>query len=504
MWIRTQRDVNHLDISSAGISDSIPTWFSDLPTELSFLNLSTNQLKGTLPNITSFSLGYVAMDLSNNHLEGRVLVLPSRLAALNLFGNKFSGTLSFLCEIDAFVSFLDLSNNSFFGSVPDCWINRKILKILNLSNNNLSGALPSSLGNLFAVEALYLRGNAFVGEVPMSLGSCIRLRFLDMGENKLSGVIPGWIGEQLSELYVLVLGSNRFYGSFPDQMCWLSNLRVLDLANNRLSGNIPRCFNNFTAMTRRSIGDDMTNHSYLSYIPLIMMGDNPSSESLISQKDHFLDKALVTWKGKERSFERSGLQLLKSIDLSGNYFSGILPYEITSLTDVASLNLSTNKLHGEVPKDMGQLKSLQSLDLSINEFSGNIPMSLAQLNYLGVLNVSNNNLSGRIPTGPQLQLFDSTSYNGNPQLCGPPLTPRCGLPPVVENTNVEEDEDELWKSYYTGMGVGYAVGFLGICGALVLNRRFRYFFFISMSRIKDWIYVTVVVHFGKLARRFTK
>ncbi|KAL8241109.1 hypothetical protein R6Q59_014464 [Mikania micrantha] len=183
---------------------------------------------------------------------------------------------------------------------------------------------------------------------------------------------------------------------------------------------------------------------------------------------------------------------------------GILPDEITNLLDLVSLNLSINKLHGQIPKRMDRLKFLESLDLSRNEFSGNIPSSLSQITSLNDLNLSYNNLSGRIPTGPQLQLLSSSSYIGNPQLCGPPLTPRCGLPPPPATVVGKEDVDELWKSYYMGMGSGFAVGFLGICGALFLNRRCRYILFISLNNVKDWIYVTVVVYFQNLHRKLSR
>ncbi|KAF5800084.1 putative transferase [Helianthus annuus] len=251
----------------------------------------------------------------------------------------------------------------------------------------------------------------------------------------------------------------------------------------------------------------MTSHFYLSYILVTIVltpGNVLSSGKTSSEEDYFQDNALVKWKGKERSFERSGLQLLKSIDLSRNSLSGELPDEITSLYDLASLNVSNNKLHGEIPKDIGRVKSIQSLDLSRNEFSGRIPSSLVEITSLGYLDLSNNNLSGRIPAGTQLQSFNDTSYSGNPQLCGPPLSPRCGPPPVVEKKDVEEDDDDFWKSNYIGMGAGFAVGFLGSCGALVLSPRCRYFVFTSLSHITDRIYVIVALHFGKVERKFRR
>ncbi|KAI3705070.1 hypothetical protein L1987_75302 [Smallanthus sonchifolius] len=245
MWIKTQMHFKHLDISNAGISDGVPAWFWDLPRELAFLNISSNEIKGTLPDMTSNFVGYPGIDLSNNRFEGRVPLLPPTLAALNLSGNKFSGTLSFLCDIDEALTFLDLSNNLLSRSLPDCW------------------------SNFQELLALYLRKNSFVGELPMSLSNCTKLRFADFGENKLSGIIPEWIGGKLSDLYVLVLGSNGFKGRLPSQICWLYSLQVLDVSNNGLSGNIPRCFHNFTAMARKSFGDGMTNHSYSSYLESI-------------------------------------------------------------------------------------------------------------------------------------------------------------------------------------------------------------------------------------------
>ncbi|XP_076911723.1 receptor-like protein EIX1 [Bidens hawaiensis] len=522
MWIQTQIDFAYLDISNAGISDRVPGWFWDLPRGLRFLNLSLNEIKGTLPNITLVFGNFPGMDLSNNQLEGTIPVLPSKLAALNLSGNRFLGTLSFLCHIDMGLTFLDLSNNFLSGGLPDCLKKfEKMLVVLNLSNNRLSGDVPSSLGFLSQLQALNLRRNFFVGEVPMSLSNCTRLRFVDLGENKLSGKILPWIGETLSDLRVLALRSNRFYGSLLSQICFLNNLQFLDLSNNALSGNIPRCFGNFTSMASRGFQDDIMSHSYSTYVST-HPGSKQSTHRLIyygvlmpcwKRASHylsycsngnalFIDNARVAWKGTRREFGR-GLYLLKSIDLSSNKLYGKLPNEITNLRELVSLNFSNNKLHREVPKHIGRLRSLESLDLSRNKFSGNIPLSLSQITPLSYLDLSYNNLLGRIPLGPQLQLF-SSSYAGNPQLCGPPLKQRCGPPPALATVdgkkNVKEDGDEFWTSYYTGMGVG----FLGICGVLFLSRRCRYLFFASLNNMKDWICVTTVVHFRSLHRKFRR
>ncbi|XP_076923171.1 receptor-like protein EIX2 [Bidens hawaiensis] len=484
MWIQTQRSFAYLDISNNGISDRIPAWLWDLPPGLRFLNLSSNEIKGTLPDMKLVFEQYPGMDLSNSQLKGTIPVLPSKLAALNLSRNRFSWTLSFLCQIDDLgLTFLDLSNNFLSGGVPDCLEFKVMLVVLNLSNNSLSGEIPS-LGLLFQLQALYLRQNDFSGSVPMSLSKCKSLRFLDLGENKLSGNIPTWIGETLSELYVLVLQTNRFSGSLPSQICLLNNLQFLDLSKNGLSGHIPGCFGNFTAMATRNFQDDILSHSYSTYSSTITLNSKQHNSSTNNAPDKgvvslcsepmerggvlysscgfdeeafFIDNALVAWKGTEREFGR-GLHLLKSIDISNNNLYGKLPSEITNLRELVSLKFSFNKLRGEIPRDIGQLNSLDALDLSRNEFSGNIPLSLSNIDRLSYLNLAYNNLSGRIPTGTQLQGFDNASYAGNPQLCGLPLTQRCGPPPPIATVSGKEDGDEFWRSYYTGMGVGFVVG----------------------------------------------
>lgn len=120
---------------------------------------------------------------------------------------------------------------------------------------------------------------------------------------------------------------------------------------------------------------------------------------------------------------------------------------------------------------------LESLDLSRNQLSGTIPSSFSTLNFLGRLDLSYNNLTGRIPfISTQLQSFDATDYKENLQLCGPPLTK--GFPgdePKVDpgvtengkNDGNEINDDELVTfGFYVSIGVGFFMGFWGVCGTL--------------------------------------
>ncbi|XP_023749483.1 receptor-like protein EIX2 [Lactuca sativa] len=464
-WIHTLKNLTRLDLSNNGISDTIPLEFWDMSSsQLHYLNLSSNNISGEVPDLSSNFDNESVIDLSSNSFYGPIPNLPSTLSSLNLSRNKFSGGISFICQfVDGLLEFLDLSHNSFIGQLPNCLWHFKELKVLSLGHNNLFGRLPPSIGSLIQLDVLYLYNNNFSGELPLSLTNCTSLISLNLGANKFSGNVPVWIGENLSKLYVLILRSNNFFGTIPLHLCQLANLQLLDLSMNNLHGAIPSCLSNLTSMVQQGFLQDVDYYRDVG---------NYASDHQI-----YVDHAMIEWQGYEREFF-STLKLVKSIDLSSNNLTGQIPHEITSLHDLISMNLSKNVLSGEIPQKIGEMKNLLTLDLSRNNFSGRIPSSMSQMSLLNDLDVSFNNLSGRIPSSTQLQSFPPSTYSGNARLCGPPLTKKCPgeeeskVPPLIgKGEGKEEDIDELEKWFYIGGGMGFATGFWIACGSLLLNRR---------------------------------
>ncbi|XP_023877876.2 receptor-like protein EIX2 [Quercus suber] len=216
----------------------------------------------------------------------------------------------------------------------------------------------------------------------------------------------------------------------------------------------------------------------------------------------YVDSAMVALKGREYKFGKN-LGLLKIINLSSNKLTGKLPTEITSLLELVVLNVSKNNLIGKIPQTIGQLKQLESFDMSRNRFLGEIPSSMSELQFLSRLDLSFNNLSGKIPSGTQLQGFDATCFTGNRALYGPPLTQKCPGEETpnqslsTDNGSTEDDEDnrdEFKKWFYVGAGIGFAVGFWGICSSLILKRSWRHAYFLLLDNMKDWLYVAMAVN----------
>ncbi|XP_071704079.1 receptor-like protein EIX2 [Rutidosis leptorrhynchoides] len=508
-WLKNQKNFSVLDISEAGINDSIPTWFwESLNPGIRYLNLSSNQICGTVPNLISGNSPIIDMssykftgkspifDMSSNKFTGNIPLFPFDTVSLSLNNNKFTGPVSSLCNL-TMLKLLNLSNNKLSGKLPNCWKDFDRMSILNLEFNQFTGSIPDSMGALFYINMMSWLGNSLTGELPLSLQNCTELKLLDLGENQLSGTIPEWVGESLSMLVVLSLPSNRFNGTVPTSLCKLENIQILDLSVNNLSGTIPKCLNNFSAMTLKE------ENSPDASIEFNAVG---LSRTRLRSRALYVFKALLQWKGKKTTYQKM-LGLVVSLDLSSNRLTGEIPGEITSLVSLIALNLSRNGLTGPIPKDIGQLSRLDFLDLSRNNLIGVIPTSLSQLSDLGVLDLSFNSLSGRIPRSIQLQSFDVTSYIGNPALCGLPLPNECpgdetsSSNPRDENIVEQEHDDKfISKGFFVSIATGFAFGVFGFYGSLALIDSWRYAFFGFFTQVGIRVLVTIKINFNKIKR----
>ncbi|KAK8300608.1 hypothetical protein V6Z11_D05G398900 [Gossypium hirsutum] len=494
-WLRTQKDfllvLEYPDIFASGISDCLPYWFWGHG--LWYLNMSFNQISGTFP---THSIDITHLDLRSNNFSGPLphfSLYFGFIGTINLSKNKFTGSVSPICNFTGavYLTLFDLSNNLFSGVVPDCFVSFLFLTALNLGDNSFSGSLPSSLGSLVFLEMLSLRGNKFSGELPLYLQNCTELKFLDLSDNELSGEIPMWLGQRLSSLVFLSLQRNQFRGRIPHQLCELKYLQILDLSVNKISDSIPPCLKNFNSMAKKVSLDRRIELHLLDALYVT---------SLIDVR--YVDEALITWKGTKQNYPQLGLLL--AIDLSCNKLTGEIPEELSSLQELVALNLSRNFFTGKILQKIGHLRQLEVLDLSRNKFSGNIPTSLSELTFLSILDLSYNDLSGKIPTSTQLQSFDPSSFSHNRGLCGPPISPNCSMvepPPGKPAVGGEEDSDEYMKWFYTGMGLGFEVGFWGFCSVVFFKRSWRHSYYRYLDNAKDWVYVSFVLLKARLVGR---
>ncbi|XP_020591892.1 probable LRR receptor-like serine/threonine-protein kinase At4g36180 [Phalaenopsis equestris] len=208
IWLRNQNSLSHLEISNCGIFDIIPSWFWNITSQITYLNISQNEIRGELPMSLNNTLA-VTIDLKSNQLEGRLPQLLNNVAFVFFSNNKFS-------------SGIELYLNA----------NMSFLKVLDLSQNHLSDEIPYSICQLPPIILLDLSHNNLLGEVPKCHGSTsshTKLQFISLAYNNLWGSIPQWIGNQ-SILSSLHLNNNEFQGEIPSlQNC--SKLITIDLGH---------------------------------------------------------------------------------------------------------------------------------------------------------------------------------------------------------------------------------------------------------------------------------
>ncbi|CAO2202008.1 unnamed protein product [Urochloa humidicola] len=227
-------------------------------------------------------------------------------------------------------------------------------------------------------------------------------------------------------------------------------LQVLDLSSNSFNGSLPaRFLKQFKAMM---VVSSRTPSMYVGIV------ETPPALAPNSRPD-YKDSVTVTLKGQETTLVQI-LSVFMYLDFSNNNFEGTIPKEIGDLKLLKGLNLSRNSFTGEIPNRITNMLQMESLDLSYNQLTGEIPPAMVVMSFLEVLNLSYNHLSGLIPQSSQFLTFPNTSFIGNDELCGKPLTRLCEpnqAPAAASTQGSSKDLNWEFLSVEVGIISGLAV-----------------------------------------------
>ncbi|CAL4911303.1 unnamed protein product [Urochloa decumbens] len=229
-----------LDLSRNALTDLSTQFFTSscaMKEGLCLLNLSTNQLRHPLSDLSGFRQLEV-LDLSSNFFTSTNLSTDlgsfPKLMSLNLSSNKFTAGAVPTSMVDSLVE-LVLSSNQLIGSIPYGLFRYENLTMLDLSQNNLTGTVPDGFKNLTKLESLLLSDNKLIGEIPASLSNVTLSRFA-ANQNNFTGPIPSWITKRVR---MLDLSYNNLNGTIPSDFLSHLGLQCVDLTNNHLEGPIP-------------------------------------------------------------------------------------------------------------------------------------------------------------------------------------------------------------------------------------------------------------------------
>ena len=90
-WLKTQKSLSYLFLSSSRIVDTTPNWVWNFISYIQQIHLSDNQISGELSQVV---LNNTIIDLSSNRFSGQLPLLSSNVVVLNIANNSFSGKIS--------------------------------------------------------------------------------------------------------------------------------------------------------------------------------------------------------------------------------------------------------------------------------------------------------------------------------------------------------------------------------------------------------------------------
>ncbi|XP_047310999.1 leucine-rich repeat receptor-like serine/threonine-protein kinase BAM1 [Impatiens glandulifera] len=457
--VYTMTSLRHLHLGGNYFTGIIPPEYGKFPL-LEYLAVSGNELVGVIPpeiaNISTLQhlyIGYyniftggippaignlsrlVRFDAACCGLDGEIPPEIGRLQNLDtlfLQVNTLAGPLT--PELGSLMSMksMDLSNNLFTGEIPATFANLKNLTLLNLFRNQLHGSIPDFIGDLPSLEVLQLWENNFTGSIPQGLGTNGKLQNVDLSSNKLTGSLPPDLCSG-NNLEILITLGNFLLGPIPEALGKCESLSRIRMGENYLNGSIPKGLLNLPKLTQVELQDNLLSGYFPQTDGLsenlgqISLSNNQLTGPLPPTIGNFSGIQKLLLDGNQFSGlippEIGKLQQLSKIDISHNNFSGSIPPEISQCKLLTFVDLSRNQLSGKIPPEITNMRILNYLNLSKNHFIGTIPTSISSMQSLTSVDFSYNNLSGLVPSTGQFSYFNYTSFLGNPNLCGPYLSP---------------------------------------------------------------------------------
>ncbi|XP_027939626.1 receptor-like protein EIX2 [Vigna unguiculata] len=154
-----------LDIANNTISGHIPNCLSNIKSLL-FNNASLSKLSFYFPSYDGYFYSDEYLELV---IKGQVLVYENNLHFMTLIdmsSNNLSGTIPPQIFSLIGLSSLNLSHNKLAGKIPNEIGNMKNLESLDFSLNQLGGQIPQSLSSLSFLGYLNLSFNNLTGKIP--------------------------------------------------------------------------------------------------------------------------------------------------------------------------------------------------------------------------------------------------------------------------------------------------------------------------------------------------
>uniref|UniRef100_J3N929 non-specific serine/threonine protein kinase n=1 Tax=Oryza brachyantha TaxID=4533 RepID=J3N929_ORYBR len=393
-WLSHLHLLEYLDMSNVNLSMVVdwPRVFSSMPS-LQALHVSSSSLPGTTRSLAQVNLtNLVELDVSFNNF--------GRPIETSLVPEWFGSMKN--------MRYLDLAQTSILsGRVPPQIGNLSNLRHLDLSfmHTDMYSTDISWLTHLHHLEYLNLNSvnlSAVTDQLPLVVNTIPSLKFLILWGCSLSSANQTLTHINLTKLEELHLSGNNFGHPIASGWFWkLTSIEILDLAQTYLYGPFPDALGGMVSLRElyfdgngnaATMTIDLKNLCQLRYLTL----DGSLSSGTIAE---FVQK-----------LPRCSPSPLKFLSLQGNNLTGMLPNDLSRLSNIGILDLNNNSISGAIPVGLQNLTWLDAFFVSSNQLTGQIPELPKRLR---ALDVSMNFLSGNLPSNfsaPNLEVL-IMSYN---------------------------------------------------------------------------------------------
>ena len=274
-------------------------------------------------------------------------------------------------------------------------------------------------GHVIRIE---LENNGLSGVVPAAVSGLLYLKSLRLHDNNITGIEDGFAA--MPSLQDIAL-NNTALTSFPLDLIKGGHVQWLQLLSCGILEIPDEAFGYLPELEFLSIGGQVEGASRTVAIPakigqlqslsdLQMIGysgaipeelyslTNLTDLNLVSQK---MSGTISTAIGNLTKLRRLGLTSTTNgytLDIPRNQLTGPIPTELfTNCTQLIDLRLRHTHLNGTLPAAIGNLTNLQSLSLINNDLTGNLPVELCSLPFTEGSDVDlemyGNQFSGSVP-----------------------------------------------------------------------------------------------------------
>lgn len=169
-----------------------------------------------------------------------VTVENGRVTGLNLSSNQLEGTLpASFWTLDALRT-IYLGSNEIVATIPAAIGQFDSLEVLSIGSNDITGTIPKEIGSCANLRRIEVGGTEIGGTIPEELFDCRKMRVINLQSTDIEGRVSSKLAD-LVELEIFDVSTTGLTGTLPS-LEKLVNLNSLHIRDSKIGGHLDSLF----------------------------------------------------------------------------------------------------------------------------------------------------------------------------------------------------------------------------------------------------------------------